>query len=224
MNWKYLFLFILLILTACEPAIKTIPTSQYFPTEQNITQETEQITPQETIQELQDPCANILCQSGQTCKNGNCELIQQEIKSETPTLCNYGQIWEDGECTCAEGRFWCPEQNKCIQNGDCCLHSQCKRFERCVPTQYRVRLCIQDQTGKLCRLLADNNRTEIIAIGGTDVRIGAANWYSDESINFTLNNQTSLLKPKQTIELFSATIYSENFEEYGGFCKLDEED
>lgn len=207
---------LLLILAACEPTLRTIPTSQYQGTDN------EQITRLETI----DLCANVTCLSTQTCNQGNCENVEtttENAELEEPTICAFGEIFEDGECTCASDRFWCPEQNKCIPKGDCCLHTQCKRFERCVPTQYRVRLCADLPSGKLCRLLADNGRTEIAAINGIDVRFGVNNWYSDKTINFTLNNESVLIAGNQRAETMGSIFYYEMFEEYGGYCKPDED-
>lgn len=207
---------VLLILAACEPVIKAVPTSEY----QGNTAQTEQKLEEPIVQET-DPCANVLCLPGQICKEGNCELIKPEVKIEDQT-CAFGEEWDGNECVCEQGRYWCGEQKKCIPNGDCCFHTQCDRFERCVETQYRARLCAELPSGKLCRLLADNGRTEIVVINNVDTRLGVSNWNSDNSINFTLNNQSLLLFEGKRQEFTGINYYFENFEEYGGFCKEDE--
>lgn len=208
---------ILLILSACEPVIKAVPNSEY----QGSIEQPEQ-TFEEPVQEQSDSCANLLCLPGQTCKEGKCELIKPEVKTEEQKACAFGEIWDGKACTCEEGRYWCGEQQKCIPDGDCCFHTQCARFERCVETQYRARLCAELPSGKLCRLLADNGRTEIVVINNIDTRLGVSNWNNDKSINFTLNNQSILLFDGKRQEHLGVNYYFENFEEYGGFCKEDE--
>gem|GEM_PF-3717211 len=207
---------LLLILAACEPTLRTIPTSELQNTN------TEQIESNSQT----DPCENILCLSGQFCNQGKCEKIEPEVETvelEIPTVCAFGEVFEGEECTCEEGRYWCGEQQRCIPNGDCCVHTQCDRFERCVPTQLRVRLCADLPTGKLCRLLSDNGRKELAVINSIDMRLGVANWFNNESINFTLNNDSLLLSRNQKAELMGSIFHYETFEEYGGFCKLDED-
>jgi len=207
---------ILLILAACEPVIKAVPTSEYQGKirEQNLEQA--------PIKE-NDPCD--LCNDEQTCINGICKEITDEESNngeDNQQTCAFGELWNGKECACEEGRYWCGEQKKCISNGDCCFHTQCGRFERCVETQYRARLCAELSSGKLCRLLADNGRTEIVVINNIDTRLGVSNWNNDNSINFTLNNQSILLFEGKRQEHSGVNYYFENFEEYGGFCKEDE--
>ncbi len=201
---------VLLILAACEPVIKAVPTSEY----QGNTAQTEQKLEEPIIQET-DPCD--LCTDEETCVNGVCEKMPDEEQT-----CAYGEEWDGEECVCEEGRYWCGEQQKCIPDGDCCFHTQCARFERCVETQYRARLCAELPSGKLCRLLADNGRTEIVVINNIDTRLGVSGWNNDNSINFTLNNQSLLLFDGKRQEFLGVNYYFENFEEYGGFCKEDE--
>lgn len=201
---------ILLILAACEPVIKAIPTSEY----QGNTQIEQKL--EEPVQET-DPCD--LCTDEETCVNGACEIIQEQKEEQT---CAFGESWDGKECVCEDGRYWCGEQQKCIPDGDCCFHTQCKKYERCVDTQYRTRLCAELPSGKLCRLLADNGRTEIVVINNIDTRLGVSDWNNDNSINFTLNNQSLLLFDGKRQEFLGVNYYFENFEEYGGFCKEDE--
>jgi hypothetical protein len=207
-----LFFSILLILSACEPVIKAVPTSEYQGKtgQQNL----EQAPIQET-----NPCD--LCNDKETCVNGVCkEIIDEESEEQT---CAFGEAWDGKECACEEGRYWCGEQKKCIPTGDCCFHTQCGRFNRCVPTQYRVRLCAELPSGKLCRLLADNGRKELAVINNIDTKFAVANWNNDNSINFTLNEQSLLLSKGQKEEILGVPFYYENFEEYGGYCKEDED-
>jgi hypothetical protein len=206
-----LFFSVLLILAACEPVIKAVPTSEY----QGNTQ-TEQKLDEPIAQET-DSCD--LCTDDETCVNGVCEKITQ---SDEEQICAFGEEWDGKECSCEGGRYWCGEQQKCIPDGDCCFHTQCDRFERCVETQYRARLCAELPSGKLCRLLADNGRTEIVVINNLDTRLGVSDWNNDNSINFTLNNQSILLFDGKRQEHQGINYYFENFEEYGGFCKEDE--
>lgn len=199
-----------MILAACEPVIKAIPTSEYQSGQ--IEQKLE-----EPVQET-DPCD--LCTDEETCVNGVCEIISEQEEERT---CAFGESWDGKECACEDGRYWCGEQQKCIPAGDCCVHTQCDRFERCVPNQYRVRLCAELPSGKLCRLLADNGRKELAVINNIDTKLAVTNWNNDNSINFTLNNQSLLLAKGQKQEAQGIPFYYENFEEYGGYCKEDED-
>lgn len=214
MRGIYLIFSILLILAACEPVIKAVPTSEY----QNVQQKEQTDEP---IQEI-NPCLYIKCDKKQVCENGLC-VTDNEQDNEITKTCAFGEEWDGSECVCEEGRYWCGEQQRCIQNGDCCAHTQCKRYERCVPTQFRVRLCAELPSGKLCRLLTDNGRKELAVINNKDTKLGVANWYNDNSINFTLNDQSLLIFERKKQELAGTNFYFENFEEYGGFCKEDED-
>jgi hypothetical protein len=206
---------ILFILAACEPVMNAVPTSEY----QGV--QTEQELEKPTVQ---DPCD--ICTDEETCVDNTCKKIDEstdESKDEPEQTCAFGEAWDGKECACEEGRYWCGEQQKCIPDGDCCFHTQCARFERCVPNQYRARLCAELPSGKLCRLLADNGRTEIVVINNLDTRLGVSDWNNDNSINFTLNNQSLLLFEGKRQEFSGINYYFENLEEYGGYCKEDED-
>ena len=237
MGARYI-LIALLILAACEPALQTIPTSEYKSLEATT----------ETV----DLCKDVNCTGGQVCQAGNCgcptgkKLCNNDCISSTECCtdddcdsgncqdgvcleakeCKFGEELKKGECRCAEDKFYCGEQGKCIDRTDCCIHSQCKSFERCVPTNWRTSLCIQIEEKKQCKLLSDLNRTELYEIKDNEFRIGATDWWNDGSITFNFSNESIRLRPNElkSYETANATLFHEGIEVIGGFCKEDEDD
>ena len=228
--WVFLFIFLI----GCEQALQTIPTSD-LSSQQEVTQET-------------DPCALILCKPTEVCKGGSCvcptdtkrcgDACVSElnccsdsdcgkgycVQGNCITDCQYGQVFEDGECQCAPDRKLCEEQGKCIAKTSCCIHSQCDRNERCVPTSFRTRLCFEADGKKICRLLVDNERSEFIEIANHNFEAQIATFFSDKSVNFVIGNQTLKLAAQTPTDLLGVTIFHEGVDEVGGFCKADEEE
>jgi len=236
MGSKY-FAVLLLILLACEPALQTIPTSEYQPAVEAQTTQTS------------DLCKNVNCTNGQTCQNGKCacpddkKLCDNKCISKekcctdkdcetglclnstctTPKECSLGEEFKNGECTCAKDRIYCPEQKKCINKDKCCTHAQCDSFERCVPTSLKASLCIIIEDKKVCRALADQDRTELFTVKETEFKVKPTDWWNDNSITFTINNQSIRLKFNELTNFSNATIYQEGITISGGYCKEDEE-
>lgn len=229
---KGLLIGILLVLAACsEPSLRALPTEN----------------PETVNAEPGNLCDDVTCPNNQFCQNGECtcldnqklcngECIQQdsccsEADCDTGHCidgacidCPYGMSFQDGQCRCANDKKWCPEQNKCIDRDDCCIHQLCNAFERCVPTIWRTQLCFEQENKKTCRLLTDTGFDEVVAINGTEYRVKPANWWQDGSISFRINNQTVRVAENQRLEHDNIILYHESIEEFGGYCKIDEAD
>ena len=240
MGGKYLLILFLILLVACEPELRSTPTSEYMP-----------IAEATPAPETTDLCASVTCPAGQNCLNGNCtcdegKMCNGDCISEqsccmnndcetgvcddgeciTPEDCTYGEEFKDGECQCTKDKTWCGEQRKCISRDSCCAHIQCDKFERCVPTLLRTSICLEIGEKKMCKLVADNGRAEIFNALNDSFRITPTEWYNDGSLEFEINNQTIRIPTNTTTEYApaNATIYHEGITSQGGYCKEDEED
>ncbi len=240
MGEKYLFAALLIFLIACQPEVRTIPTSEYqAPVEGTVSQQTI------------DLCANITCTAGKTCQQGNCACPSGKKQCGDDCIskdscctnddcdtgncedgicmeakeCRINEESKEGECQCAKDKVYCKEQGKCIDKDDCCVHSQCDRFERCVPTNWRTSFCIKIEDKKLCKLVSDLNRTETFDVKDNEFEVTPTDWWNDESISFLVNNESIRLNTNETklIEEINATLFHEGAEITGGFCKEDED-
>lgn len=237
MGIKYILNTLLILLVACQPAIQTVPTSEYQPL---VDVETEVIA---------DACAGINCPNDQVCKEGTCSCPTGEKLCDGKCIdkdacctdndcdtglcvdgdckvaeeCKFGEELKKGTCGCEEDKIYCSSQEKCIGRGDCCVHTECDNFERCVPTGWRVSFCIRIEEKKVCKMLADNERVELFDVKGNDFRVDAVDWLSDGSITFTVNNESITLGKDQTISIdeLNATVFQEGIDVTGGFCKED---
>lgn len=233
---KYLLISLLILLAACEPELRAGPTSERVPVaqiEQNVSV---------------DLCAAVTCPSGQKCEKGECECTEGKLCEDecidddacctdddcdsgachdnecTDLKCKLGQEIYEGECECEDGMVYCPEQKKCIQQGKCCVHSQCPSFQRCVPTQYRASLCVKIAEKKFCRLLSDTGREEAFKVIDQDFVVKPINWLADHSIELNVNNQNVTIPENVTVTFNNSVLYQEGVEIVGGYCKEDEED
>ncbi len=244
MGAKYIFIILLILLAGCEEALQAVPTSEY---QQNITEAAENATI--------DLCKDVSCPEGQICKNGKCTCTTGKLcnnkcipsnscckDSECPSKkcdegkcapilqCDYNEAFKDGECGCATDYTYCKEQGKCIQKGDCCVHSQCPSFERCVETNLRTSFCLKLDEKKVCRLIADNNRTEVITIKDNEFRVTPKDWLSNGGITVHFNNENITILSNKTESYVNASmnasvmLFYEGIDMTGGFCKEDEED
>ncbi|VVB81953.1 Uncharacterised protein [uncultured archaeon] len=236
MGLRY-FIILLLILMACEPVVQTVPTSDYQPT---IT-DTAESSPV-------DLCKDVNCTNGQVCNAGKCacsaeqklcgnECIPKErccTNSDcdtglcangvciTPKECEFGQRSQDGECKCAEGKFYCEEQKTCIDNNKCCRHTECQSFEKCMQTNLKTSLCIEIEEKKVCKTFMDQDRTETYDVKNNTFKAKPTNWWNDQSVTFDVNNQSIRLKFNELTNFSNATIYQEGITVTGGYCKEDE--
>jgi hypothetical protein len=237
MEAKY-FLILLLILMACETAVQTVPTSEYQPT----VTDTANIPAENT-----DLCKDVNCTSGQVCKEGKCECSSGTklcsdkcIPKENccansdctsglctngvcavPKECEYGKEFQNGECQCAKGKFYCEDQKKCINKDSCCKHTECDSFERCMQTTLKTSLCIEVEEKKSCKTFMDQDRTELYDVKGNDYKAKPTNWWNDNSVTFDINNQSIRLKFNVMTNFSNATVYQEGITESGGYCKED---
>ena len=117
---------------------------------------------------------------------------------------------------------FCPEQDKCIDIDGCCIHSQCSaRDERCAPTGWRTRFCVETDDKKICRSVADNDRQEYFDIDAP-LRVKATDWWSDGGITFSVNNESIRIDDDEKLEHeTNVSIFHEGIEAAGGFCKED---
>ncbi len=239
MGVKHLFVILLILLAACEPALRTVPTSEH-----------QAVAEQANIEQEKDLCANInctigFCQAGvctcgtgkklcnnkcideetcctnEDCDTGNCE----EGVCQEPKECNFGEELKKGECRCASDKIYCEEQKRCIDRDGCCIHTQCNKFERCAPTNLRTSLCIKIEEKKLCKIVSDLGRTELYEIKEHEFNVKAAEWLNDRSITFDFDNQSIRIAENATVtyEPANATLFHEGIEVVGGYCKEDED-
>ncbi len=241
MGGRNLLIAVLILLAACGPAINTIPTSEYVPPYE---------PPAESKPVISvDQCQDVTCPEGQTCREGECtcssskKVCGEECidKDECCTSedcssgyckegvcfaaeeCKYGEVLKSGECDCGPDMKLCPEQNKCIKREACCIHGQCSgaKYERCVPTGWTTRFCLETNEKEICRSLADNNREEYLSLEES-LRVKATDWWSDGSITFTINNESIRIDEGKTQKYNNITIFHEGIEATGGFCKEDD--
>lgn len=241
MGEKYLFAALLIFLIACQPEVRTIKTSEYqAPVEGTVQQETT------------DACANLTCTAGKTCQAGNCvcpsgkkacgdDCIAEasccdDDDCESGTCedgecveakeCGLNEESRKGKCACKKDMYLCKEQNKCLNSGDCCIHTDCDSFERCVPTNYRASFCIEIEEKKQCKIVSDLNRTQDFEVKDNEFEVLPTDWWNDKTITFSVNNESIRLATNETklIEETNATIFHEGMEIVGGYCKEDEDD
>ncbi|HLF54159.1 MAG TPA: hypothetical protein VI612_00375 [Candidatus Nanoarchaeia archaeon] len=229
---KYLSLLLIFLIACTTTDTWTVPTAQ-----RNVSPE------QET-----NACENVSCPTGQTCDNGQCacttgklcdgecisnnacctssdcdEGICQDNECAIPGKCKIGEEFADGECRCASNTLYCAEQDRCIERGNCCVHTQCERFQRCVPTQYRASLCVKIGEKKFCRIVSDIGREETFTVLNQSFEAKSTQWFADNSIELILNNRTVTLPENSTITFNESIIYHEGVQIVGGFCKEDED-
>lgn len=234
--WGKYFSLLLIFVIACNPSLDTAPTSQ-------------RSVPVEIVPVAEDLCAAVSCPVGMICSAGNCMCSSgmkecdnacidsdaccsnadcdsgtcEDGKCVIATECEFGEILKNGECRCAPDKIYCGEQDKCIDREDCCVHSQCNRFERCVPTNWRASLCVKFGEKKSCKVLADHERTEFFKINDVEYRAGAVEWWSDGSVTFMIENESVRIGENVTIPHLNASFFHEGIDVVGGFCKEDEE-
>lgn len=240
MGERYFFILFLIFLAACQPYVQSTPTSQY-----------QRIVDTELSEQTQtDSCESVACQSGQVCKDGKCTCPFGEKKCGNACIernaccldndcvsgacdegkcvpapdCEFGETYKNGECQCASGKTYCKEQGKCIGRNDCCVHSQCNRFERCVKTDWKTSLCAKVDEKKVCRIIAEKKRLEHFDVKGNEFRVSVMNWLSDGSIDFNVSNTTIRLAENETKLYGEVTLFQEGIEVTGGFCKEDEDE
>jgi|SRR3989344_2332436 len=227
-----LFCLFLIFLTACaDNAIRTAPfngTTQENTTV-NVTTGCEQCNTGETCKNNQCVCAGKTCEgvciaANECCTSAECgsgTCVRHQCKA--PITCAFNEEFREGECLCVSGYSRCQEQNKCIKVGACCHSGNCARGERCVPTIWRTSVCFQLQGKKTCRLLADNNRSELVTINDIDYRFNVLTWSNNGNITLAINNQTLQLANNQSIPFASNALLQEGINEIGGTCKEDED-
>ncbi len=239
MGGKYFFILILIFLAACQPYIQSTPTAQYQGA----------VATELSEQPQTDSCELVACPSGQACKDGKCICPFGEKKCNNKCIdkkaccidadcasgacnngkcvptpdCTFGELYKNGKCQCAADRIYCKEQNKCIGRDDCCVHSQCDNFERCVETDWKTSLCAKVDEKKICKIIADRKRFEQFEIKGNEFRVNAITWLSDGNIDFNVSNQTIRLAENETKLFGNVTLFHEGIETTGGFCKEDED-
>jgi hypothetical protein len=239
MGEKYIFAAILIFLIACQPEVRTIPTSEYkTPVEGEIAQQT------------QDLCASVTCLAGKTCLEGECacptgkkecgeDCIAENACCDDKDCesgscvdgecvaaqeCKLREELKKGKCACASGYYFCKDQNRCIASDDCCVHTECDTFERCVLTNYRTSFCIQSPDKKVCRIISDLNKTELFIVQDLEFRVQATDWWNDDTTTIAIDNQSIRLKANETHEFGNVTVYQEGIQIVGGYCKEDEDD
>lgn len=88
---------------------------------------------------------------------------------------------------------------------------------------WRASVCTEVDGRKICRTVADNNRTEQIITKTTQLSLKPVSWWNNGNITLTVNNNTFQLAENQTKTVDSLIIYQEGIEVIGGFCKEDED-
>ena len=243
MGEKFIFAALLVFLIACQPETHTIPTSEYQPpvdASVNV-----------KVQQTNNLCKDINCTIGKVCKEGTCMCPSGKKVCEDDCIpasdcctyedcksgscedgncveaqeCRLKEEFKKGECQCDSNSFYCKEQGKCLKRGSCCVHTECDRFERCVPTNWRASFCIKIDDKKICEIISDLNRTETFDVKDNEFKVKPTDWWSDESVSLLVNNESMRLVKDETklVEEINATLFHEGVEITGGFCKEDED-
>lgn len=228
----HILFFILFFITACaNDAVRTTPFNGTTQEQiaQNITLGCGQCAAGEVCKNDKCTCigktcegkclsANSCCTSAE-CGNGACV----NNKCNSAPICDLNEEFRAGECLCAAGHSRCQEQGKCIKIGSCCFSGNCARGDRCVPTVWRSSVCFEIGEKKTCRLMADNNRTELVTIDAVDYRLKILDWSNNGNITLSAGNLTVQLAKNQSRPFAGHTIFQEGIDEIGGVCKEDED-
>src|SRR3989344_6793986 len=226
----HILFFILILITACaDDAVRTVPFNgtDALQTSANVTLDCGTCASGETCRNNQCVCtgktcegkclaANACCTSAE-CGSGAC--VGNKCVSK-PT-CAFNEEFSDGECICARGYSRCQDQGKCIKTDSCCFQGNCARGDRCVPTVWRSSVCFKIGDKKTCRLLADNNRTELVTVDNLDYRLKIVEWHSNGNITLVAGNATLQLAKNDSVPFANNFIFQEGIDEIGGFCKED---
>ena len=173
--WRKYAVFFVLLLFACESAIRTTPIEEREEVNTTIELICQNCQPLEEcrngICECQGKKCGDKCLPEESCCNADCEgqCIGNKCVKETP--CKVNEEFIDGECACTEETIYCREQQKCISKDSCCRHDECAREERCTPTIWRISMCFEHEERKICRAIPDIGRAELLEIGGLSLRI-----------------------------------------------------
>ena len=246
MGAKHLLIILLVLLAACsEPAVRTVPTAQFVPSDIN-----ESIVENNVVENNVDLCAEKTCPAGQACRGGVCGCASGKLCNgecipsgsccsnadcssencvngacEEAKQCRLGEALENGECACDSEHKFCQDQNKCVEKDNCCRHTDCGNFNRCVPKIWKASLCASTSDKRTCKILTDQNKSELFLIKGAEFRVQGTNWFNDGKVQFSLGNETIVLAKGQSfIHSTNVTFFSEGHEVLGGYCKPDEED
>lgn len=237
MGAKYLWILTVFLIACASTPFNTVPTANF-----SFSNETE------TEGEV-NPCALILCSAGKVCSNGACVCPEKTCNGECVSkdtcctnadcgegkacsdgacvekpLCKLGEDFVDGKCGCDENHFYCGAQARCIPRGKCCEHTECPRFERCVPYLSKTRLCVQEEDKKICKLFPENGRDELFVFNQTILRVNTADFFADKSVQFNISGELLTLKTNVSSERSNVTFYQEGVETLGGYCKPDEDE
>src|SRR3989338_1892567 len=211
---KAYFVILLLLLAACaEPAIRTTPFN-------GTTQSDIPVTPLNASETRPASCTGKTCEGKCIAATACCTLAEcgdgacVNNKCVPKPVCAFNEEFRAEECLCAEGYSRCKEQGKCIKTTSCCHTGNCNRGNRCTPTVWRASVCFQVAEKRICRLLADNNRTELVQINDADYRLGVLSWSNNGNITLLVNNQTFQLGENQSRPLAAEhTIFQEGVDE-----------
>lgn len=229
-------LVILLLITACSKGTITArPIADI---------KTADIELEVNVTDSADSCAAVVCDSDKSCVNGECvckngfkecnedciaensccndDDCEEGICEEgvcVNKVCKYNQRYDSDakDCVCAEGTYYCAAQKKCIPKKNCCMHTVCKTYQRCVPTQFITSICLVKEK-KVCKSVIEF-RVEPFFFGADRYNVEIKDILNDGVLVLAVNEEELELELNKEKTFMNMTIYMENLEVLGGYCK-----
>lgn len=220
-----IFTLFLIFLISCTPALEAQPGS--IPTPEPAQTPDCECGEHETCQDGTCACTETFKRCGDSCipeeaccTDEDCEGTCIEGTCKATIICDYGEQPKDGECVCRDDFRFCEEQNRCISRDSCCSFLNCGSFETCVKTGFGVQFCAAQGQKTKCKLTTDLGRKEFFEFENTSFYVEATK-FKEDSIDFLIGNDTFTLKPNDRATYDNFTIWQENFEVLGGYCRED---
>ena len=163
-------------------------------------------------------CSNSECGQDRFCQNGAC--VQQPV-------CKFNEQWDPDrkECACAEGAKFCNEQSKCIPYKSCCWHSDCgsRGDFRCAMTTYSADVCLQSDTKK-CRLVHEGTKQDFVLSDQQFYTVRLQQIIEGGKFIVRVGNETTKsLAVNETAQAANISVFVDQLEVFGGYCREEPE-
>ena len=139
---------------------------------------------------------------------------------------------EAKRCECTGFTLFCEDQGKCIPKDHCCSIKECNSrggsVNKCVPTTYKMEICVSRGTTKVCSAVDEERKTrytltDIQQRFSEDITV-LARLFEDSfaDIEIAQGNKTSVLekvKANTTASLGDLSVRFLEARDFGGICK-----